>query len=154
VTEYVYENEYEYGRGACRIGQRRVGIAHQSGVWPRRPPRRLPPIVRSGRVGVLGAPEAGAQCGSSARWDLCGGWSARTIPTATPRSFASLRQPPAVRPTLCAPWVQAPAGDRWGAAHVPQHGLRRAFRHRPPLRFPRVRSRHHTAGRSASSRGV
>jgi len=25
----------------------------------------------------------GAQCGNSARWDLCGGPSARTVPTAT-----------------------------------------------------------------------
>ena len=28
-------------------------------------------------------PEAGAQCVSSARWDLCGGWAERPIPTAT-----------------------------------------------------------------------
>jgi transposase len=28
-------------------------------------------------------PEAGAQCGSTARWDLCGGPSTRTVPTAT-----------------------------------------------------------------------
>ena len=28
-------------------------------------------------------PEAGAQCGSSARWDLCGGPPARAVPTAT-----------------------------------------------------------------------
>ena len=28
------------------------------------------------------APEAGAQCGSSARWDLCGGPPARAVPTA------------------------------------------------------------------------
>src|SRR5215216_1152533 len=27
-------------------------------------------------------PEAGAQCGSSARWDLCGGPPARAVPTA------------------------------------------------------------------------
>ncbi|MGA3221784.1 MAG: hypothetical protein ABSE77_22430, partial [Acidimicrobiales bacterium] len=29
-------------------------------------------------------PEAGAQCGSSARWDLCGGPPVRAVPTATP----------------------------------------------------------------------
>jgi hypothetical protein len=28
------------------------------------------------------APEAGAQCGNPARWDLCGGPSARAVPTA------------------------------------------------------------------------
>jgi hypothetical protein len=28
-------------------------------------------------------PEAGAQCGNSARWDLCGGRPARAVPTAT-----------------------------------------------------------------------
>ena len=28
-------------------------------------------------------PEAGAQCGSSARWDLCGGLPERAVPTAT-----------------------------------------------------------------------
>ena len=28
-------------------------------------------------------PEAGAQCGNSARWDLRGGWPERAIPTAT-----------------------------------------------------------------------
>jgi hypothetical protein len=29
------------------------------------------------------APEAGAQCGNSARWDLCGGPPERAVPTAT-----------------------------------------------------------------------
>ena len=29
------------------------------------------------------APEAGAQCGNPARWDLCGGPPARAVPTAT-----------------------------------------------------------------------
>ena len=29
-------------------------------------------------------PMTGAQCGNPARWDLCGGPSARTVPTATP----------------------------------------------------------------------
>jgi hypothetical protein len=28
-------------------------------------------------------PMTGAQCGNPARWDLCGGPSARTVPTAT-----------------------------------------------------------------------
>jgi hypothetical protein len=28
-------------------------------------------------------PEVGAQCGSSARWDLCGGRPVRAVPTAT-----------------------------------------------------------------------
>ena len=28
-------------------------------------------------------PKAGAQCGKSARWDLCGGPPARAVPTAT-----------------------------------------------------------------------
>jgi len=35
-------------------------------------------------------PEAGAQCGNSACWDLCGGRPARAVPTATShRLFAS-----------------------------------------------------------------
>ena len=35
------------------------------------------------------APEAGAQCGNSARWDLCGGPPARAVPTATGRFYRS-----------------------------------------------------------------
>ncbi len=31
------------------------------------------------------APKAGAQCGNSARWDLCGGLPVRAVPTATLR---------------------------------------------------------------------
>ena len=38
-------------------------------------------------------PEAGAQCGNSARWDLCGGPSARAVPTATGRFYRSELQP-------------------------------------------------------------
>jgi len=34
-------------------------------------------------------PEAGAQCGNSARWDLCGGPPARAVPTATRYGVAS-----------------------------------------------------------------
>jgi len=34
-------------------------------------------------VRVRVGPKAGAQCGSSARWDLCGGPPARAVPTAT-----------------------------------------------------------------------
>ena len=33
-------------------------------------------------------PEAGAQCGSSARWDLCGGCRETGIPTATLSHFS------------------------------------------------------------------
>ena len=33
-------------------------------------------------------PEVGAQCGSSARWDLCGGRRVTGVPTATHRSFS------------------------------------------------------------------
>jgi hypothetical protein len=36
-----------------------------------------------GRNAHASRPEAGARCGSSARRDLCGGWPARAIPTAT-----------------------------------------------------------------------
>ncbi len=36
------------------------------------------------------APEAGAQCGKSARWDLCGGPPARAVPTATGRFYKSM----------------------------------------------------------------
>jgi hypothetical protein len=32
-----------------------------------------------------GGPERGAQCGSSARWDLCGGPPEKVVPTASPR---------------------------------------------------------------------
>ncbi len=32
-------------------------------------------------------PEAGAQCGNSARWDLCGGPPARAVPTATGKFY-------------------------------------------------------------------
>jgi len=55
------------------------------------------------------------------------------------------------RHRMRAPWVQAPAGHRWGAAHVPQHGLSRPFRHPPPRAFPEFGLLHHIAGRSASS---
>ncbi len=34
-------------------------------------------------------PEAGAQCGNPARWDLCGGPPARAVPTATGRFYRS-----------------------------------------------------------------
>src|SRR5664280_1156773 len=34
-------------------------------------------------------PEPGAQCGSSARWDLCGGPPERAVPTASPWSLTS-----------------------------------------------------------------
>jgi hypothetical protein len=34
-------------------------------------------------------PEAGAQCGNSARWDLCGGPPARAVPTATGAFYRS-----------------------------------------------------------------
>ncbi len=52
-------------------------------------PPALTPIRRKG-LDVFHAvpfftspPEAGAQCGSSARWDLCGGLPERAVPTAT-----------------------------------------------------------------------
>ena len=38
-------------------------------------------------------PEAGAQCGNSARWDLCGGPPARAVPTATGRFYKSMLYP-------------------------------------------------------------
>jgi len=42
-------------RRRSRVRGRRMGIARQSGVRVRRPPRRLPRIVRGGRVGVFAA---------------------------------------------------------------------------------------------------
>ena len=39
------------------------------------------------------APKAGAQCGNSARWDLCGGPPARAVPTATGRFYKSMLYP-------------------------------------------------------------
>jgi hypothetical protein len=38
-------------------------------------------------------PEAGAQCGNSARWDLCGGPPARAVPTATGAFYPSALYP-------------------------------------------------------------
>ena len=38
-------------------------------------------------------PEAGAQCGNSARWDLCGGPPARAVPTATGRFYRTVLYP-------------------------------------------------------------
>ena len=38
-------------------------------------------------------PEAGAQCGNSARWDLCGGPPARAVPTATGAFYRSALYP-------------------------------------------------------------
>ena len=38
-------------------------------------------------------PEAGAQCGSAARWDLCGGPPARAVPTAIGRFYKSWLYP-------------------------------------------------------------
>ena len=37
------------------------------------------------------APEAGAQCGNRARWDLCGGPPASAVPTATRTGNASIK---------------------------------------------------------------
>ena len=46
------------------------------------------------------APEAGAQCGSPARWDLCGGPPARAVPTAIAgiRGSRGVRFPPSTHP--------------------------------------------------------
>lgn len=41
--------------------------------------------------GLTPEPEAGAHCGSSARWDLCGGRPERAVPTATARSALKRR---------------------------------------------------------------
>jgi RNA-directed DNA polymerase len=38
-------------------------------------------------------PKAGAQCGNSARWDLCGGPLARAVPTATGVFYRSALYP-------------------------------------------------------------
>src|SRR5690242_4737656 len=40
------------------------------------------------------ASEAGAQCGSPARWDLCGGPPARAVPTATGGGGADVASAP------------------------------------------------------------
>ena len=61
-------------------------------------PWALAPIRRRGLQVVhvvpfcTSPPEAGAQCGHSARWDLCGGQAERPVPTATiHNSFGSYR---------------------------------------------------------------
>jgi hypothetical protein len=48
------------------------------------------------------SPEVGAQCGSSARWDLCGGRRATGVPTATRRCAPPLM--PSVRQASRASW--------------------------------------------------
>ena len=43
------------------------------------------------------SPKLGAQCGNSARWDLCGGAPARAVPTATATCAPSTRPRPGSR---------------------------------------------------------
>ena len=52
-------------------------------------PHLSPPILSNVCASV---PEVAAQCGSSARWDLCGGAPERAVPTATRRSPRELGQ--------------------------------------------------------------
>ena len=44
--------------------------------------RRSASCIRGPEAASTPTPEAGAQCGSPARWDLCGGPPARAVPTA------------------------------------------------------------------------
>ena len=46
------------------------------------------------------APKVGAQCGNSARWDLCGGPPARAVPTATVFLVAELSENPGLEERL------------------------------------------------------
>ena len=64
-----------YSRLACRL-------AAQS---PQHAPVPRPPLCRH-------SPKVGAQCGSSARWDLCGGRGAISVPTAIGRHSETTRQ--------------------------------------------------------------
>ena len=45
-------------------------------------------VRRAASSGSASSSEAGAQCGSSARWDLCGGRPVRAVPTATACTFS------------------------------------------------------------------
>ena len=68
--------------------------AHRTDLGADAPPRRSmapdrphPASLARARASTP-APKAGAQCGSRARWDLCGGPPARAVPTANVRARA------------------------------------------------------------------
>ena len=54
--------------------------------------------------------EAGAQCGNSARWDLCGGPLARAVPTAICLMTVKSNQPKLLARIKALPWAQVPNG--------------------------------------------
>ena len=70
---------------ALRCGAAANATGSTGSGWSASPPDgfRLPAsCIPTPRRASTFAPEAGAQCGSSARWDLCGGPPARAVPTA------------------------------------------------------------------------
>lgn len=80
-------------------------------------------------------PEAGAQCGSPARWDLCGGSPARVVPTTTSFSSAPRRRPRGARGLgpheAWAGWKRRACERRWPRASLGAHrGTRRVVRTR------------------------
>ena len=76
------------GRGPAE-GNRQESRTHRTLCRSRWMLRALAPIRRQGLQVVhvvpffTSSPEAGAQCGNPARWDLCGGRAERPVPTAT-----------------------------------------------------------------------
>ncbi len=60
-----------------------VAASQEPDKVPGNPAREAATDAASGNAGAS-LPEAGAQCGSSARWDLRGGRRATSGPTATP----------------------------------------------------------------------
>src|SRR5205807_255423 len=67
-------------------------VAHEALGQAVAPPCSHPASL-SERALPTPAPEAGAQCGSPARWDLCGGPPVRAVPTATTHGPARSRAP-------------------------------------------------------------
>ena len=72
------------------------------------------------------APEAGAQCGNSARWDLRGGPPARAVPTATVRIREGRRVkfPPATRHSAAGPDLRFYAARSYSLMRPPRTGRR------------------------------
>ena len=76
------------GGGGKRPGQGESGTAYPIlDTVPGSSATRVGPVRPAGYEELSArhafVPEAGAQCGNSARWDLCGGRPARAVPTAT-----------------------------------------------------------------------
>ena len=68
---------------------------------------RIPSLV------CASLPEVGAQCGSSARWDLCGGRPERAVPTATTPARGPEVRSVAAHCSLALGYTERDAGG-WG----------------------------------------